>query len=252
VALTAGADPGSSSGPARRHDVPFVLDTRWTFGYRLARRTVELLVHVWFRPRIVGRENIPGTGPVVLAPVHRSFADFVFTAVLTDRKLFFMAKDSLWESRLLARILPALGVFPVHREAADRDAMARAEEVLRQGQVLVMFPEGTRQHGPEVQALLDGVAFLAARTGAAMVPIGIGGSDRSMPKGSKIPKPIAIALVVGEPVPPPERGEGGRAPRSKVRATTGALREGIQVAFDRARGPADDAATSPRRRRGRR
>ena len=231
------AAPEPGAAPARRH-APFVLDTRWTPVYWLARRTVELVVRVWFRPRIVGRDNVPGTGPVVLAPVHRSFADFVFTAVLTDRKLFFMAKDSLWSSRVLTRILPIVGAFPVHREAADREAMSRAEAVLREGQVLVMFPEGTRQQGTDVQSLHDGVAFLAARTGAPMVPIGIGGSDRSMPKGSKIPKPIRIDLVVGEPVPPPARGAGGRVSRSKLRETTEALRGAIQAVYDRARTPA--------------
>jgi len=239
VAVTPGpVGEGPAKAPPPRRHAPFVLDTRWTLGYRFARRTVELLVRLWFRPRIVGRDNVPDAGPVVLAPVHRSFADFVFTAVLTDRKLFFMAKDSLWDSRLLTRILPAVGVFPVHREAADREAMARAREVLGQGQVLVMFPEGTRQQGPEVQPLLDGVAFLAARSGAPMVPIGIGGSDRSMPKGSKVPRPIRIDLVVGEPVPPPARGEGGRVARSKVRETTAALHQAIQTVYDQARASA--------------
>ena len=79
--------------------------------------------------------------------------------------------------------------FPVHRESADREALQRAEEVLKRGEVLVLFPEGTRREGPEIEDLMEGAAFLSARTGAPIVPIGIGGSDLSMPKGSAIPKP---------------------------------------------------------------
>jgi 1-acyl-sn-glycerol-3-phosphate acyltransferase len=232
------ADPGPEPGPkapAPGRHAAFRVDPRWTPGYRLARWIVETTVRLWFRPRITGRERVPAAGAVVLAPVHRSFADFVFTSVLTDRKLFFMAKDSLWRSRALARLVSTLGAFPVHREAADRGALARAQEVLEAGQVLVMFPEGTRQVGPTVAPLHDGVAFLAGRTGAPMVPIGIGGSDRSMPKGSKIPKPIAIDLVVGEPLPAPVRGDGGRLARSRVREASEALREAIQAAYDEAR-----------------
>jgi 1-acyl-sn-glycerol-3-phosphate acyltransferase len=192
------------------------------------------LLQLWFRPLVVGRENIPEVGPVLLAPVHRSFADFVFAAAVTDRKLFFMAKANLWRSRLLGRILVAVGAFPVHRGSADREALHRAQQVLDQGQVLVMFPEGTRQQGTEVQPLLDGVAFLAARTGAPMVPIGIGGSDISMPTGSRFPKPMRITVVVGEPITPPERNEAGRVARSKIHESSATLRRAIQAAYDHA------------------
>jgi 1-acyl-sn-glycerol-3-phosphate acyltransferase len=221
-----------------REQAPFVLDTRWTLFYRAAHWLVRRLVIVWFRPRVVGRERTPDVGPVVLAPVHRSLVDFLFTVVVTDRKLFFMAKDSLWRSRLLAKLLPTVGVFPVNRESTDREALRRAEEVLRNGQLLVMFPEGTRQSGPEVQPLRDGVAFLAARTGAVVVPVGIGGSDRAMPKGARIPKPLRIEVVVGDPLPPPARSEGGRVPRSAVRQATDDLQARIQAVYDEARGRA--------------
>jgi len=216
------------------HDVPFVLDTRWTPFYRFAHHVVVTFLRIWFRPRVLGGDNIPDAGPVILAPVHRSFADFAFAAAVTDRKLFFMAKDSLWRSRALGKLLVTLGAFPVHRGSADREALQRAQEVLEQGQVLVMFPEGTRQEGPVVQPLLDGVAFLAGRTGAQTVPIGIAGSDIAMAKGSRIPKPLGIVVVVGEALAPPSRPEGGRVPRSKVHEATARLGQAIQAVYDRA------------------
>ena len=184
---------------------------------------------------MTGREHIPATGPVILAPVHRSFADFGFAAFCTKRKLFFMTKDEMWKNKYLGKLLLTVGAFPVHRESADREALQRAEEVLRQGQVLVLFPEGTRRAGPVIEDLMEGATFLSARTGAPIVPIGIGGSDLAMPKGSTIPKPYTIHLVIGPAVPAPPRTGGGRVSRSAVHAATEQLEGQIQVVYDEAR-----------------
>jgi 1-acyl-sn-glycerol-3-phosphate acyltransferase len=167
--------------------------------------------------------------------VHRSFADFAFSAFCTRRKLFFMTKDDMWENRFLGRLLLSLGAFPVHRDSADREALRRAEAVLLRGQVLVLFPEGTRKAGAVVGELQEGAAFLSARTGAPIVPIGIGGSDVAMPKGSHIPKPISIRVVIGPPVEAPARSAAGRVPRSTVHATTEVLRQAVQAVYDEAR-----------------
>jgi len=224
-----------SHTPAPGRGTVFEPDPRRTVGYRICRAIFFTIVGLWFRPKVTGRANIPADGPVILAPVHRSFADFGFSAFVTRRKLFFMAKDSLWKNRFLGWLLLTLGAFPVHRESADREALAHAEEVLRRGQLLVLFPEGMRQEGPVIGELAEGAAFLAARTGAPIVPIGIGNSDVAMPKGRRIPKPLRIRIVVGEPLSPPARTEGGRVSRSKVHATTDELRERIQAVYDLAR-----------------
>jgi 1-acyl-sn-glycerol-3-phosphate acyltransferase len=215
--------------------VAFEPDPRRTAGYRVARAIFEAILGVWFRPRVLGRQHIPVQGPVILAPVHRSFADFGFTAFVTPRKLFFMAKADLWRSGFLGWLLVNLGAFPVHRESADREALRRAEEVLRRGQVLVLFPEGARREGPLVSDLQEGAAFLAARTGAPIVPIGIANSDRSMPKGSRVPKPWRIDVVVGEAIPAPPPSAGGRMPRSRVHALSEQVAEAIQEVYDEAR-----------------
>jgi 1-acyl-sn-glycerol-3-phosphate acyltransferase len=136
---------------------------------------------------------------------------------------------------VLGWLLVTLGAFPVHRESADREALRRAEEVLRRGQVLVLFPEGARQGGPVVAPLHEGAAFLSARTGAPIVPLGIGNSDRAMPKGQVIPRPLTVQVVVGDVVEAPPRAAGGRVARSQVRATTERLAQSIQAAFDEAR-----------------
>lgn len=213
----------------------FQPDPRRSLGYRAARVVFLSIVGYWFRPVLRGREHVPRNGPVILAPVHRSFADFAFAGFLTRRKLFFMAKDDLWSNRALGKLMLAFGAFPVQRDVADREALRRAQSVLVRGQVLVLFPEGTRRQGAELGALHEGAAFLAARTGAAIVPVGIGGSDVSMPKGARIPKPVRIQVVVGPPIRPPATGASGRASRSAVHAMTEQLRAGLQAAYDEAR-----------------
>jgi 1-acyl-sn-glycerol-3-phosphate acyltransferase len=209
------------------------VDTRFTPIYRILRVGVRILNKVLFRTSVSPRVMVPAEGPVIIAPVHRSFIDFFVASEVTDRKLHYMAKDSLWKNSTLAKILPAVGAFPVHRESADREAMRRAQQVLDAGEVLILFPEGERRSGPVVSDLHEGVAFLAARTGATVVPVGIGGSASVMPKGTRIPRPRHIHLEVGEPLSPPERTGSGRVPRSRIHQLTAELTVALQELYDR-------------------
>ncbi len=121
----------------------------------------------------------------------------------------------------------------MHREAADRESLRRAQQVLETGEVLILFPEGERRTGPVIQDLHEGVAFLAGRTGATVVPVGIGGSASVMPKGTKLPRPRHIHVIVGEPIPPPARTGSGRIPRSRTRQATDDLTHTLQDLYDR-------------------
>ena len=223
---------GTAIAPGR-HQV-FEINPNYTPLYRVERTIFVTALWTWFRPKVTGREHVPETGPVILAPVHRSFADFGFAAFCTDRKLFFMTKDEMWNNKYLGKLLLSVGAFPVHRESADREALQRAEEVLRKDSPLVLFPEGHAREGPVIKDLMEGAAFLSARTGAPIVPIGIGGSDLAMPKGSAIPKPRTIQVVIGPAIPPPPRTGGGRVSRSSVRAATEALVPKLQAVYDEA------------------
>jgi 1-acyl-sn-glycerol-3-phosphate acyltransferase len=221
-------------GQSEKASAGHALDTSFTGFYRLVRVVVHALNRLLFRTTVEGGDLVPTGGPLILAPVHRSFIDFfVASEAVTGRKLHYMTKDTLWENRLLAKVIPKLGGFPVHREAADREALRLAQTVLEAGEVLVLFPEGTRRSGPVVEELHEGVAFLAARTDARIVPVGIGGSASVMPKGALIPRPRHIHLVVGEPIRAPASAASGRVPRSAVHATTEELRASIQDLYDR-------------------
>jgi 1-acyl-sn-glycerol-3-phosphate acyltransferase len=177
---------------------------------------------------------VPTDGPVIIAPIHRSFVDFFVVSEVTRRKLHYMAKDSLWKRPRFGRFLLSIGAFPVHRESADREALRRAQNVLEAGEVLVLFPEGARRTGSTVGELHEGAAFLAARTGATIVPVGIGGTLSVMPKGTRYPRPSKVHMIVGQPLAAPARSAGGRVPRSQVHQLTEDLRTSIQDLYQRA------------------
>ena len=122
----------------------------------------------------------------------------------------------------------------MRRGTADREALRACQEVLERGEPLVLFPEGTRQTGPDVQHFFDGAAFLALRTGAPIVPVGLGGTEAAMRKGSKMVHPVKMTVVVGEPLRPPALPESGRVSRKAVHRLTAELAERVQQLFDEA------------------
>ena len=217
----------SSAGRAPRSRIALV----W---YAFARALVELVCRVYWRVEIRGRENVPSGGPFVIAPVHRSNIDTLLAGCVTRRRIRFMGKDSLWKYRWSGALFSSLGAFPVHRGTPDREALRICEQALRGGEPVVLFPEGTRQSGPEVKPLFEGAAFVAARANVPIVPVGIGGSEWAMPKGSKKIMPVKVVIIVGEPIPAPERPESGRVSRKAVAETSERLHSVLQGLFDEA------------------
>jgi len=224
-----------STRHAAGKDEGFKVDARRTPGYVFARSIIMCVARALFRPRVRSVVPIPETGGVLIAPVHRSNVDFAFPVLLTKRKMFFMAKDSLWKVSILGRFLIAMGGFPVHREAADRSSLQRAEEVLARGEVLILFPEGTRQEGPDVLELHEGAAYLASKTQCPIIPVGIANSDRAMPKGAKLPRPLRVSVYAGTALAPAALSPSGKIQRSAIKASTEELRAALQVAYDAAK-----------------
>ncbi|HUO48890.1 MAG TPA: lysophospholipid acyltransferase family protein [Acidimicrobiales bacterium] len=222
-----GDDTGATPPPRREAVVATP-----AFVYRVVRWLVHVVCRLYWRVSVTGAQCVPADGPVILAPVHRNFMDFFVVTEVSSRKLYYMAKDDLWDNRWLGGFIESMGAFPVNREGADRLALDRAQAVLERGDALILFPEGTRRSGPVVEDLHEGAAFLAARTGAPVVPIGIGGSDRIMPKGAHLPRPAKVHLEVGVPLEAPARSERGRVPRTQVHAFTERLGAQIQRLYD--------------------
>ena len=202
--------------------------------YRIIRFLIEVFCRIYFRLRVFGSDNIPKTGAFILAPIHRSNVDTPIVSVVTKRRLRFMGKDSLWKIKPIGVILSALGGFPVTRGSADLEALKRCLAVLKLGEPLVMFPEGTRQSGPKIHPLFDGAAYLAIKADVPIVPVGFGGTEGVMPKGSKIVLPRRCSVVVGKPIYPP-KSETGRLPRTATTDLTAELIAALQVVFDQAK-----------------
>jgi 1-acyl-sn-glycerol-3-phosphate acyltransferase len=200
--------------------------------YTFIRRLIFGLCRLWFRLEIRGREHLP-EGPFVLAPIHRSNLDFALVSSVVTRRMRFLAKDTIWKGAW-GRIWDALGAIPVHRGTPDRDSLKACVAVVGAGEPLVLFPEGTRQTGPRIHECFDGAAFVQARTGVPIVPVGIGGSEAAMPKGSKFPKPRRVVVVIGPPLSAPERAASGVVRRSSVRRQTELLAAAVQAQFDEA------------------
>ncbi len=205
--------------------------------YGLASAVVRLWCRVCFRLAVEGRENLPSSGPYVLAPVHRSNIDFLLVSTVVRQRVRFMGKESLWKVAALGRFIASLGAFPVRRDKVDRVALRRCVEILANGEPLTIFPEGARQFGPVVSELFEGAAYVAARAGVPVVPVGIAGSEAAMPKGAKLIRPVKIHLVLGRPLwgQPHGQAGAGKVSRSELRQRTDQLRVALQEVFDQAR-----------------
>jgi 1-acyl-sn-glycerol-3-phosphate acyltransferase len=159
-------------------------------------------MRVWFRLRIAGAENIPREGAAIVAPNHKSFFDSFFIAMATRRHLRFMGKSELFEGRK-GRLLVRLGAFPVRRGEADAEALETAREILRQGGLLALFPEGTRVRDPETLGTpRRGAGRLALEMDAPLVPGAITGTERLFL--GPLPKPRRVQVAFAPPIDPGE------------------------------------------------
>ncbi len=208
------------------------VNAAWTapLVYGAVRVLVRILLWPYFRTRTVGRQHIPADGPVILAPVHRSNLDSLMLSPLMRRRLRALAKESLFKARPLAWVIASLGGFPVHRETADRESMRIARELLNDGNLLLVFPEGKRHEGQAIGELFDGTAWLAAKTQSRVVPVGIVGTGEAMPTGARLPRPTRVRIVIGPPIEPPEP----KGARSALRTWTEGLAGALQAAQDEA------------------
>lgn len=185
------------------------------------------VIRWWYRMRIEGADRVPRDGPVVIAPNHRSMWDIPMLVVATPRRLVFMAKIELYKNAVLRRLWFELGGFPVRREIADLRAIDTSMAVLEQGLALGIYPEGTRSFTGEMLPFLNGAAWLALKTGAPIVPVGIIGTGRRTrgdePR-SKLRRPVTVRF--GRPIhvqPEPDP----MARRRKMEAVTAQLRDAI-------------------------
>jgi len=202
--------------------------------YRIVRWILTTGSRLLWRVKVIGAEHVPSAGGFVVAPSHRSMMDIPLAAIPTTRRIRYMGKASLFRIPVLGWLFSTLGGFPVARDGTDRKAVRDSVAMLEAGEVLCVFPEGTRQNGPKIQPLQPGAAYLALRSGTPIVPIAMAGSEEIL-RDHKWPIPHfgRVVIVVGEPIVPEVRTSGVVA-RDKVDALTATLFDTLQRLYDEA------------------
>lgn len=149
--------------------------------------------------RSENRNLVPRTGPVIIAPTHLSHLDPPLVACATPRQLRFMAKEELFRGAL-GVLIRSLGAFPVRRGEGDTESIRLAMAALDAGETVLMFPEGTRGDGVHLGPLNKGVAMIAKRTGATVMPAAIVGTHLALPKGKSKLRRAKLTVRFGEPL----------------------------------------------------
>jgi glycerol-3-phosphate dehydrogenase (NAD(P)+) len=163
--------------------------------YWLVRAVLQPFFHIYFRMSRIGREYIPAEGPVIVAANHRSFLDPFVIATMARRPMYYVAKKELFMRRWQAWILNALGAFPVDRGAGDAQMIDTAKAILARGDMVLIFPEGTRVRPGALGRPKRGVGRLALETGAPVVPVAVIGTE-AIRRGWRI-RPHKVRIRAG-------------------------------------------------------
>jgi len=242
------AKPADKPSAKPAIDEEELLRTDLTPLIRIVAFIARMLARCFTRVRTEGAiEEIPRDGPVILASNHVSNADAVIIgAWLTPRlgrRIHWLGKREMFDWPFVGWMARGGGVVPVDRGGADAEAFRLAQKVLGAGLVLMVFPEGTRSPTAELQRPKDGLAMLALRTNATIVPIGVSNTDRVWPKGRPIPKVGGHATMrVGEPFRLEDELPEGLDRKSQKAAATELIMRRIAALLDeRHRGPYAEA-----------
>jgi 1-acyl-sn-glycerol-3-phosphate acyltransferase len=168
------AAPAATASPSAPSDER--AGQEWKGFYVFARGVVKFVRPLIARLRIVGIENVPATGPVILAVNHIAWIDIPLASLRVPRATHYMAKIELFAQPVLGGLMRWLGAFPVRRGEGDREALRISERLLSEGKILVIFPEGHRSGGHLIKAH-PGTSLIALRSGAPIVPVAISGSE---------------------------------------------------------------------------
>ena len=193
------------------HDVRPIRRAALRVGGPVARRL--------FRLHVEGTEHVPAAGAAIIAANHLSFFDSVVLSLAVPRPITFVGKAESLDRWTTRRLLPALGMIPVERHSPRQayGALRAAADVLGADELFAVYPEGTRSVDGSLQPGHNGVGHLSVTTGAAVIPVGIVGTDRIQPKGARVPRPFRRATVrFGSPIDPHRYAGSRRECRRRI------------------------------------
>jgi 1-acyl-sn-glycerol-3-phosphate acyltransferase len=182
------------------------VETKFTPWMYAVTRVVTRSFFRWkFRITVHGVEQVPATGGVILAANHASFLDPPLIGYpIKQRHVCFMARDTLLKHPITAWLFPRIGVVPLSREKGDIGAIKSAIALLKSGECVCLFPEGTRTTDGQLQPPKGGIGFLIAKAAVPVVPVYISGTFEAYPKGAKKIRPGSLSISYGPPIRPDE------------------------------------------------
>jgi 1-acyl-sn-glycerol-3-phosphate acyltransferase len=186
---------------------------RVKFTYWFFATLARIFARLFFRFRIHHRDRLPESGGIILAANHQSYFDPPLVGICSKRPVHYLARKTLMEWPFFGPLFPDMNVIPVDRDGNDMSALKTVIRKIREGEGVVLFPEGTRSPDGRLQPAQAGVGLVIAKTLAPVVPMRIFGSYNAFPRGSNRVKFHPIHVVIGEPIvfTKEDLGEGGRA-----------------------------------------
>jgi 1-acyl-sn-glycerol-3-phosphate acyltransferase len=171
-----------------------------TLTYNIFYNLAKLLARVFFRMRVVHPERMIESGPLILAVNHTSYFDPPLAGICSRRGVYFLARKTLLKWPFFGPLFPAMNVIPVERDGNDMSALREVIKKIKEGNGVVLFPEGTRSKDGNIQPARAGIGFVIAKTGAPVLPMRIFGAYDAFPKNSKRLHFTQITVVIGEPL----------------------------------------------------
>ena len=167
--------------------------------YRLGYTISKVVAKLGFRLRTYGRENLIEDGPAILASNHSSYLDPPLVGVSCRKDVYFLARKSLFERPVIGALIAQLNTVPVDRDRGDVGAVRAMIKLLKSGNRVLVFPEGTRSKDGNLQPARAGVGLLIAKSLAPVVPVRVFGSYAALPRSGGI-RFVPITVVIGKPL----------------------------------------------------
>lgn len=150
--------------------------------------------------RVIGAENVPRKGPVIICPSHSGTLDPPMVPAFTPRSdTWNMAKSEYFKGGIVEFLFRQYHAFPVVRHTADRAALKRSFDLLKAGHALIIYPEGTRVESGVLAKPEPGAGFIAQKAGCPVVPVGLSGTRECLPKGARWPRRVPVTITFGKP-----------------------------------------------------
>ncbi|KNF07446.1 1-acylglycerol-3-phosphate O-acyltransferase [Gottschalkia purinilytica] len=159
--------------------------------YNLVKNLSKIMFKLGYKLKIIGIENIPKNGKVIICSNHVNLLDPILIAAISPRQLHFMAKKELFKNKFLKIIFNGLGAFPVDREGADLSAIRNSLKILKEDKVFALFPEGTRMTEMNLDSVKPGVAMISIKSKSPIVPVYIDTNYKPFTK---------LKVIIGKPI----------------------------------------------------